>query len=67
MDGWVEVGNKPHSTIPVFCPKCNGKLNKTDASRLIGLIFVWCDSRGHRLIEPCRWCDFLKHNAYIVG
>ncbi len=55
MDGWVEVGNKPHSTIPVFCPKCNGKLSKTDASRLIGLIFVWCDSRGHRLIEPCRW------------
>ena len=48
IEGWSEDGTI-RKTIPTFCPKCGNKLHRTDASRLCGIIFVWCSN------QSCRW------------
>ena len=66
IDGWVTSRDKhPKTGIPRLCPKCGGKLHKTDASRLCGIIFVYCvngklpDKDGFKL-KPCMWCDIYE-------
>ena len=56
LEGWVEVGKMPTRIVPIFCPKCGRKLHKTDAGRLCGIIFVYCN--GPQLTkDSCRWCE----------
>lgn len=59
IDGWVTNDTKnPSLGVPRKCPKCGGRVSKTDAQRLLGYIFVWCNGTGHKIDLPCRWCDF---------
>ena len=51
IDGWVEVGEEVKKSIPTKCPKCGKKLSKTDASRLIGIILVFCMNYKCRYAE----------------
>ena len=49
LKGWVDT-DEDKWNVPNECPKCGGKLGRTDAIGLVGILFVYCkDSR-------CRWC-----------
>jgi hypothetical protein len=51
INTWIEDTITEKNNIPKVCPKCNGKLSKTDASRECSIIFVWCKNLS------CRWCE----------
>ena len=60
IDGWITPDNfNPKKGIPRKCPKCGGRLHKTDATRLIGIIFVYC-MYGRIDGKPCRWCEIYE-------
>ena len=51
MNGWLEIGEEPKSTILKVCPNCGKKLSKVDSSRLCGIIFVYCPNSQCRYAE----------------
>ena len=59
-NGWIEEGKDDnYSNIKVYCPKCGRKLHRTDASKLCGLIFVYCDSPKLSK-NSCYWCELYE-------
>ncbi len=50
IDGWVDIGNTPHRTLPTLCPKCTCRLHKVDVSHYLGVIYLFCPS------SRCRYC-----------
>ena len=49
ITGWVGIGEEVKRVIPTKCPICGGKVHRTDASRLCGIIFVYCDATHMRI------------------
>jgi len=49
IKGWIEDGEQ-YSNIPNKCPKCEGKLWRTDALSLCNILMVGCKD------STCRWC-----------
>ena len=41
---WVEEDKEPFTNVPVKCPVCNSKMIRTNALKLINLLFVWCSN-----------------------
>jgi NAD-dependent DNA ligase len=54
IDGWVEEG-KEATNVPTHCPKCGHKLQKTDALKLVNILFVWCPVT--LMSGNCRWVE----------
>ena len=52
--GWLEDGEEEYSNIKKKCPKCSRKLKVTDASRLCGIIMVYCSW------YKCRYCELFS-------
>jgi hypothetical protein len=58
--GWLEGDEKPKFAIPKRCPKCGKSTHITDASRLCGIIFVYCTNIDILTGKPCRWCEVIQ-------
>ena len=56
ISGWVEDGEE-FTNVPKKCPKCGGKLHKTDALKLCNILFVYCDA-NHLSIS--HWCEIFS-------
>lgn len=54
VNAWIEDDSTEKSNIPIECPRCHGKISKTDASRECGLIVVWCP------YYLCRWMEIYE-------
>ena len=54
ISGWAET-SEDYTNVPKVCPKCGGKLHKTDALKLCNILFVYCEE--NKLHNPCRWCQ----------
>jgi hypothetical protein len=57
INGWVDEGEE-FTNVPTHCPKCGNKLQKTDALKLVNILFVWCPSR--LTAHHCGWCEIYE-------
>ena len=52
IKGWLSEDEPIQKALPTKCPKCGKHLLRTDASRLCGLIAVYCKGTP---MEPFHW------------
>jgi hypothetical protein len=54
VKGWIEEDGEAYSNVPKVCPKCRGKLWKTDALGLCNILWVGCRNL------KCRWSEIYE-------
>jgi hypothetical protein len=57
ISGWAEEGEE-FTNVPKVCPKCGNKLQKTDALKLVNILFVWCPIRLG--FKSCMWSEIYE-------